>query len=204
MKQFFRYLFVGSLALIPFVVVVQLVFWAHTLSIDLFDYVSSYTNNAVFTLAIISATVMALAIIGSSIEKAGKSLVISIIDNILNRVPAIRNIYGIVKKITELFKPNSKDDKKEVVLVEYPKKDLWVPAYVLSKYDGVLVIFVPTSPNPTSGYTVIVDKSQVKETSYTVAEASQFIVSMGADFVKKEEISNIVKNTIKIKEDIGK
>ncbi|MEA3289479.1 MAG: DUF502 domain-containing protein [Campylobacterota bacterium] len=204
MKQFFRYLFVGSLALIPFVVVVQLVFWVHTLSIDLFDYVSSYTNNAVFTLAIISATVMALAIIGSSIEKAGKSLVISIIDNILNRVPAIRNIYGIVKKITELFKPNSKDDKKEVVLVEYPKKDLWVPAYVLSKYDGVLVIFVPTSPNPTSGYTVIVDKSQVKETSYTVAEASQFIVSMGADFVKKEEISNIVKNTIKIKEDIGK
>jgi uncharacterized membrane protein len=183
-------------------VVVQLVFWAHALSIDLFDYVSSYTNNTVFTIAIISATVIALAIIGSSIERAGKSLVVSIIDNILNRVPAIRNIYGIVKKITELFKPNSKDDKKEVVLVEYPKKDLWVPAYVLSKHEGVLVLFVPTSPNPTSGYTVIVDKSQVKETSYTVAEASQFIVSMGADFVKKEEISKIVKNTIK--EDMGK
>ena len=82
-------------------------------------------------------------------------------------------------------------------MVEYPKDDLWVPAYVLSKYDSVLVLFVPTSPNPTSGYTVIVDKSNVKETTLTVAEASQFIVSMGADFVKKEEISKIVKDTIK-------
>ncbi|MEA3353964.1 MAG: DUF502 domain-containing protein [Campylobacterota bacterium] len=197
MKQFFRYLFVGSLALIPFLVVMQIIFWAQTLSVDLFDYVSSYTNNTIFTLAIITATILALAIIGSSIEKAGKSFVVSIIENILNRLPAIRNIYGIVKKITELFKPNSKDDKKEVVLVEYPKKDLWVPAYVLSKHDGVLVLFVPTSPNPTSGYTVIVDRTKVKQTTYTVAEASQFIVSMGADFVKKEEISNIVKNTLK-------
>ena len=44
--------------------------------------------------------------------------------------------------------------------MEYPKNDLWVPAYVLSKHKNVLVLFVPTSPNPTSGYTVIVDKSQ--------------------------------------------
>lgn len=196
MKQFFRYLFVGALALIPFVVVVQLVFWAKAISVDLFTYVSSYTNNEIFTAVIIISTILMLAIIGSSIEKAGKSFVLTIIENILNRLPAIRTVYGIVKKITELFKPNSKDQKKEVVLVEYPKKDLWVPAYVLSKYDGVLVLFVPTSPNPTSGYTVIVDKSLVKATSYTVAEASQFIVSMGADFVKKEEIAGLVKDSL--------
>lgn len=196
MKQFFRYLFVGSLALIPFVVVLQLIFWAQALSVDLFSYVSSYTNNEVFSALIIAFTIVALAVIGSSIEKAGKSFVVSLIENILNRLPAIRNIYAIVKKITELFKPNSKDDRKEVVLVEYPKVDLWVPAYVLSKYDGVLVLFVPTSPNPTSGYTVIVDKSKVKPTSYTVAEASQFIVSMGADFVKKEEVAKIIKDTL--------
>lgn len=204
MKQFFRYLFVGSLALIPFVVVVQLIFWAQAISIDLFTYVSSYTNNEVFSAVIIVSTILMLAIIGSSLEKAGKSFVISIIENILNRLPAISTIYGIVKKITELFRPNSKDDKKEVVLVEYPKKDLWVPAYVLSKYDGVLVLFVPTSPNPTSGYTVIVDKKFVKATSYTVAEASQFIISMGADFVKKEEISKLVKEALPNKNDKDK
>lgn len=197
MKQFFRYLFVGALALIPFFIVIQLVFWAKRLTIDLFDFVSSYTNSGLYTFAILVFVVLLLALIGSSIEKAGKSFVVSLIDSILNKVPAIGTIYGIIKKITELFKPNSKDEKKEVVLVEYPKKDLWVPAYVLSKHEKVFVLFVPTSPNPTSGYTVIVHKDLVKKTTLTVAEASHFIVSMGADFVKKEEISSIISQTIK-------
>ena len=197
MKQFFRYVFVGALALIPLFVVIQLVFWVQALSIELFDFISSYTNSAMYTLALFIFSTIILAVIGSSIEKAGKSYLISTIDKILDKVPAIRNIYSIVKKITALFTPSSKDDKKEVVLVEYPKDDLWVPAYVLNKYDNVLVLFVPTSPNPTSGYTVIVDKSKVKSTTLSLAQASQFIVSMGADFVKKEEISNIIKQTIK-------
>ena len=72
-----------------------------------------------------------------------------------------------------------------------------MPAYVLSKHNDILVLFVPTSPNPTSGYTVIVHRNKVKSTTLTLTEASQFIVSMGADFVKKEEISNIINNSIK-------
>jgi uncharacterized membrane protein len=197
MKQFFRYIFLGALALIPLLIVVQLIFWVNELSVSLFDFVSSYTNSSTYTIGLFVFIVLMLAFIGSSIEKAGKSLLVSAIDRLLAKVPAIGTIYSIIQKITSLFTPNNKDEKKEVVLVEYPKDDLWVPAYVLSKYDSVLVLFVPTSPNPTSGYTVIVDKSNVKETTLTVAEASQFIVSMGADFVKKEEISKIVKDTIK-------
>jgi uncharacterized membrane protein len=194
MKQFFRYLFVGALALIPLFVVIQLVFWVKALSIDLFEYVSSYTNNTVFTAMIIFLTIIILSLIGSSIEKAGKSYLVNLIDSILEKVPAIGTVYGIVKKITALFKPNSKDEKKEVVLVEYPKEDLWVPAYVLSSYEDSIVLFVPTSPNPTSGYTVITQRTKVKQTTLTVAEASQFIVSMGADFVKKEEINKIIQD----------
>ena len=197
MKQFFRYIFVGTLALIPLLVVVQLVFWVNQFSLDLFDFVSSYTNNSLFTIGIFVFTIVLLAFVGSSIEKAGKSFLISLIDTIFAKVPAIGTIYSIIKKITSLFTLNNKDEKREVVLVEYPKDNLWVPAYVLSKNDTVLVLFVPTSPNPTSGYTVIVDKSKTKKTTLTVAEASQFIVSMGADFVKKEEISKIIKDSIK-------
>jgi len=196
MKQLMRYIFLGALALIPLLVVVQLIFWVNSISKKLFDFVSSYTNSPLYTIGLFILIIIILALIGSSIERAGKSYLVSIIDRLLEKVPAIGTIYSIIKKITELFKPNSKDDKKEVVLVEYPKNDLWVPAYVLSKYENVLVLFVPTSPNPTSGYTVIVDKSKIKETTLTVAEASQFIVSMGSDFVKKEEITQIIKKTI--------
>ena len=201
MKQFFRYIFVGTLALIPLLIVVQLVLWLKGLSFQLFDFVSSFTNSSLFTIVILFITIMILAAVGSSIEKAGKSFFVSVIDRILEKVPAIGTVYSILKKITALFAPNTKDEKQEVVLVEYPKKDLWVPAYVLSKHKNTVVLFVPTSPNPTSGYTVIVDRSLVQPTTLTVAEASQFIVSMGADFVKKEEIDKIVKDTINKKED---
>ena len=197
MKQLIRYIFLGALALIPLLVVVQLIFWINSISKQLFAFVSSYTNSPLYTIGLFILVIIILALVGSSIERAGKSYLVSIIDRLLEKVPAIGTIYSIIKKITELFKPNSKDEKKEVVLVEYPKADLWVPAYVLSKHESVLVLFVPTSPNPTSGYTVIVDKTKVQETTLTVAEASQFIVSMGSDFVKKEEITQIIEKTLK-------
>ena len=200
MGNFFRYLFVGALSLIPLIVVVQLIIFIQDLSVDLFRYISSYTNNTIFSVAIIVFTFIFVAFIGSSIEKAGKSYLVNMIDKILQKVPAIGTVYGIVKKITELFKPSKNDDKKEVVLVEYPKDDLWVPAYVLSKHKDVLVLFVPTSPNPTSGYTVIVHRDKVVSTTLSLTEASQFIVSMGADFIKKEEISAIISDSIKNKE----
>lgn len=197
MKQFFRYIFVGALALIPLFIVIQLLLWVNELSIQLFDFVSSFTNSTVYTFIVFIVTIIILALVGSSIEKAGKSFLISLIDRILAKVPAINTVYSIIKKITALFTPNNKDVKKEVVLVEYPKDDAWVPAYVLNKHDDAYVLFVPTSPNPTSGYTIIIDKSKIKATTLTVGEASQFIVSMGADFIKKEEISQIIKDTIK-------
>jgi len=194
LKQFFKYIFIGTLALIPLIIVIQLLLWVNELSIKLFDFVSFYTNSQLYTIVVITTTVILLAFVGYRIEKAGRSYIILLIDTLLEKVPAVGTVYTIVKKITALFAPNNKDSKKEVVLVEYPKDDTWVPAYVLNKHNGIFILFVPTSPNPTSGYTVIVDKSKVKATTLSVAQASQFIVSMGADFVKKEEIANIIKN----------
>ena len=197
MKQFLKYIFIGTLALIPLFIVIQLILWIHTVSTNLFEFVSSYTNSQTYTIVVIFITILLLLLVGYRIEKAGKSYLISLIDTVLEKVPAIGTVYTIVKKVTALFTPNNKDSKKEVVLVEYPKDDTWVPAYVLNKHDGIFVLFVPTSPNPTSGYTIIIDESKVKKTTLTVGEASQFIISMGADFIKKEEISNIIKKTIK-------
>ena len=193
MPQFIRYIFVGALALVPLFLVIQLLVWINNLSVDMFKFVSTYTNSSLYTAGVFIFTVVILAFIGSSIERAGKSYLISLIDKILAQVPAINNIYSIIKKITALFTPNNKEAKKEVVLVEYPKDECWVPAYELNKYNDILVLFIPTSPNPTSGYTVIIDEQKVIKTSLSVAEASQFIVSMGADFIKKEEISKLIK-----------
>ena len=195
MKKYFRYILVGALALIPLLIVVQLLFWINQLALNLFVFVSSYTDSTAFTVILFILTFIILAIVGSSMEKFGKSVVVSMIDKALIKVPAIGTVYSIIKKITALFTPNQKDEKKDVILVEYPKVGLWVPAYVLNEYKNLLVIFVPTSPNPTSGYTVIVEKSKVKSTSLSVAEASQFIISMGADFIKKDELTKIINDS---------
>jgi uncharacterized membrane protein len=193
MKKLFKYILIGALALIPLFVVIQIIFWVNKFTIELFNFVSSYTNSPLYTVLVFVFTLLILIFIGYTTEKAGKSFIVSTIDKILTKVPAIGDIYSIIKKITALFTPNSKDNKKEVVLVEYPKKDTWVPAYILNQYDSILVLFVPTSPNPTSGYTVMIDEEKVLKTTLTIAEASQFIISMGADFVKKEEITKLIK-----------
>jgi len=84
-------------------------------------------------------------------------------------------------------------------LVEYPKEGLWVPAYLLNRHENICVVFIPTSPNPTSGYTVLVDESLIKKTSLSLQEASSFIISMGADFPQKEAVSMLIQNANEIK-----
>ena len=193
MGSFFRYILIGALALVPLFVVVQIIMWAESIAQDVLEYLFIYTNNTFLSVGILILILLFLAFIGSSIERVGKSLLVHFLDTTLVKIPAIGTIYGIVKKITELFKPNAKSERREVVLVEYPRIGLWVPAYVLNKHEDIRVLFVPTSPNPTSGYAIMVDKSLVKPTTLTISEASQFIVSMGADFIKKEELSVIIK-----------
>jgi len=195
MKQLLKYLFVGIISLVPLFVVIQFILWFKSITIEIFDFISNYTNNSFYTSIFVFLSLFILILIGYNIEKAGKSLIISVIDTILEKVPAISTIYAVVKKITDLFSSNKKNNKKEVVLVEYPKKNMWVPAYILSDYKDVVVLFIPTSPNPTSGYTVIVDRKEIRCTTLTIAEASQFIISMGADFVKKEEIAQIINKS---------
>jgi uncharacterized membrane protein len=116
------------------------------------------------------------------------------IDSTFERIPAVRSVYSISKKMAAMFSGGDENAKKEVVLVEYPKEDVWVPAYLLNRYESICVLFIPTSPNPTSGYTVIVDEKLTKKTTMTLQEASSFIISMGADFPKREEIAGLIQN----------
>lgn len=189
MRDWGRFLLIGTLSVVPLLVVVQVVMWVQSLSLSFFDFLSSYTNSSLYTGFIILFSLAFLVLLGYFIEKSGRFFVLSWIEYALEKIPAIRTIYSVSKKITEMFMQNGDGSRKEVVLVEYPKDNVWVPAYVLNKHADTLVLFVPTSPNPTSGYTVIVARSLIIPTTLTIEEASTFIVSMGADYVKKEEIA---------------
>jgi len=86
-----------------------------------------------------------------------------------------------------MFSSHEQTMAKEVVYVEYPKEGVWVPAYVTNRHDDKYILFVPTSPNPTSGFTVIVDKSKLVKSDMDIEEATSFIVSVGVDYNKASE-----------------
>ena len=193
-KQLIRYIFVGALSLFPLVLVLIVVNFLKELGISAYFSLHRYTDSFGITVGLMITVVLLFAMLGYTIEKYGKSIIISSIDRVFDYVPAIRTIYAVSKKVANMLSGNEEGGKKEVVLVEYPKSDVWVPAYLLNRHNGICVLFVPTSPNPTSGYTVIVKESLVVPTSLSLEEASSFIISMGADFVKREELSRLINS----------
>lgn len=188
-----RYIFVGALSLFPLILVIIVVNYLKNLGVSAYLSLHDYTNSFGVTLALMAGVIAIFAVLGFSIEKYGRSIFVSMIDSTFEKIPAIRSVYSVSKKLAAMLSGGEDGTKKEVVLVEYPKEGLWVPAYLLNRHENICVLFIPTSPNPTSGYTVLVDETKIKKTTLTLQEASSFIISMGADFPQKENVSALIQ-----------
>ncbi|OYZ65752.1 MAG: hypothetical protein B7Y17_02805 [Sulfuricurvum sp. 24-42-5] len=191
-KLLLRYIFVGALSLLPLIMVLTVVNYLEGLGVSAYLSLHDYTHSFEITIALMAAVVGLFAVLGYSIEKYGRSVFVAVIDSTFEKIPAIRSVYSVSKKLASMLSGGEDGTKKEVVLVEYPKENLWVPAYLLNRHDHICVLFIPTSPNPTSGYTVLVDEKLTLKTTMTLQEASSFIISMGADFPRKEEIARLI------------
>ena len=132
--------------------------------------------------------VLIITIIGwISLSFIGKRL-FNLFETILNKIPIIRTIYSAVEQLIETF-TSSKSDKKTVVLVEYPRKGVYAVGFATKENTGeirkkagkeLLNVFVPTTPNPTSGFLLMFPKDEVIFLDLTFEEASKFIVSAGS------------------------
>jgi len=114
--------------------------------------------------------------------------VIRLGEAILNRMPVVRSIYGATKQILETVISTQSDAFREVVLVEYPRKELWVIGFVTGNTKGEVAgriptsmvnVFVPTTPNPTSGFLLFCPRKDVIFLKMTVEEAVKLVVSGG-------------------------
>ena len=123
--------------------------------------------------------------------KQDKAYLIYFLEKFINRIPLLGTIYRVSKKILALFRGDDETRLREVVYIEYPKDGLWVPAYVTNRVGEKLVLYVPTSPNPTSGFTIIVHESKVVHSLMSIEEASSFIISLGVDLPKPEETARL-------------
>ena len=123
---------------------------------------------------------------GLSLSFLGKRI-LKLIDDLFKRIPFLRTVYSAIVQMTETF--SKKDDgKKSVVLIEYPRKGVWAVGFATRENNGEMAkktnkklinVFVPTTPNPTSGFLLMFPIDEVIYLDMTFEEASKFIVSAG-------------------------
>ena len=132
-------------------------------------------------------SIIFITVIGSlSLSFIGKKI-LQLVNETLKRIPILRTIYSAIGQMTESLAPR-KGNKKSVVLVEYPRKGSWAVGFATKDNKGeiskktsteLVNVFVPTTPNPTSGFLLMFPKKEIIYLDMTFEEASKFIVSAG-------------------------
>ncbi len=147
---------------------------------------NSYLSFSIPGLEILLTVIFITIIGGLSLSFLGKKF-LQIIDDLFKRIPILRTIYSALGQMTESF-TNQGGEKKSVVLVEYPRKGSWAVGFATKENQGeikdktkkeLMNVFVPTTPNPTSGFLLMFEKNDVIYLDMTFEEASKFIVSAG-------------------------
>ncbi|MEO1472699.1 MAG: DUF502 domain-containing protein [Pseudomonadota bacterium] len=145
---------------------------------------------AVILLTLIGA--VGANLIGRSMIKAG--------DRFLETVPFVSNVYSLFKQLFETIASSQQQSFRDMVLVEYPKRGTWCIGFVTASVkgevkeklgDGMMGVFVPTTPNPTSGFYMFVPKDEVIDLDMSVEEGAKMIVSVGMvvpDHVTPEQL----------------
>ena len=147
---------------------------------------NNYLPFAIPGIEIIISLVFITVVGGLSLSFLGKKI-LKLIDDLFKRIPLLRTIYSAISQMTETFSKKD-NDKKSVVLVEYPRKGVWAVGFatrentteMAKKTNQKLInVFVPTTPNPTSGFLLMFPSDEVIYLNMTFEEASKFIVSAG-------------------------
>tara|TARA_A100001015_G_scaffold276375_1_gene334519 strand:- start:953 stop:1570 length:618 start_codon:yes stop_codon:yes gene_type:complete len=147
---------------------------------------NSYLPYAIPGIEILISIIFITIVGGLSLSFLGKRI-LKIIDDLFKRIPFLRTIYSAILQMTETFS-NKDNEKKSVVLVEYPRKGVWAVGFATKENKGQMAkktnkelinVFVPTTPNPTSGFLLMFSVDEVIHLDMTFEEASKFIVSAG-------------------------
>ena len=147
---------------------------------------NNYLPFSIPGLEILLSVIFITIVGGISLSFFGKKI-LNLINDLFKRIPILRTIYSAIGQMTESFTTKS-DNKKSVVLIEYPKKGSWAVGFATKENKGeiskktnkdLVNVFVPTTPNPTSGFLLMFPKDEVIYLDMTFEEASKFIVSAG-------------------------
>ena len=184
-----NYFITGIVVLVPIGITLYLTKFLISISSNLIPHdlnPNNYLPFAIPGLEILLSIIFITLIGGLSLSFIGKK-VLQVFNDLLKKIPILRTIYSAIGQMTETLAPK-KGSKKSVVLIEYPRKGSWAVGFatkenkgeIAKKTDTELVnVFVPTTPNPTSGFLLMFPKNEIKYLDMSFEEASKFIVSAG-------------------------
>ena len=184
-----NYFIAGIVAIIPIGITLYLTMFIIDVSSKLIPNEINPNNYLPFSipgLEIFLSIIIITFIGGLSVSFVGKKI-LQFINDLFKKIPFLRTIYSAINQMTESF-TNKDKDKKSVVLVEYPRKGSWAVGFATKDNEGeiskktnsdLVNVFVPTTPNPTSGFLLMFPKKEIIYLDMTFEEASKFIVSAG-------------------------
>jgi uncharacterized membrane protein len=126
--------------------------------------------------------------------------VVALWEKVLNKIPGFRNVYNVLKKVSDTVFNTSTESFRKAFLIQYPSNGIWVIAFQSGDYRGeaksiigeeIMNLFVPTTPNPTSGFFVMMAKKDAFELDMSVEEAFKLVISAGV----------VTPNSVKIKDE---
>jgi uncharacterized membrane protein len=187
--KFRNYFITGAVVLIPIGITAYLTLFIIKISSKILPKELNPNNYLPYDIpgVEIIISILLITFIGwLSLSFIGKRL-LKIFEDILKKIPILRTIYSAITQMTETF-TKSKGKKKNVVLVEYPRKGSWAVGFATKKNSGEITnkakkklinVFIPTTPNPTSGFLLMFPQDEVIYLDMSFEEASRFIVSAG-------------------------
>lgn len=183
------YFFTGVVVLIPIGITLYLTKFIIQISSKIVPEEINPNNYLPFSipgLEILISIIVITLVGGLSFSFIGKKL-LQLINDLFKRIPILRTIYSAITQMTETF-TNKDDSKRSVVLVEYPRKGTWAVGFATKKNEteisskinkNLINVFLPTTPNPTSGFLLMFPEEEIVYLDMTFEEASKFIVSAG-------------------------
>jgi len=191
-----NYFITGVLVLIPIGVTVYLTLFFIKIFAKILPQEinpNNYLPYSVPGLEIIISIIVITVIGWLSLSFLGKKLV-KLVNDIFKRIPFLRTVYSAIGQMTQSFAQSRKSKKKSVVLVEYPRKGSWAVGFATQENTGEIAsktnkdlvnVFVPTTPNPTSGFLIMFPKDEIIYLDMSFEDASKFIVSAGTSNPKE-------------------
>jgi uncharacterized membrane protein len=186
-----KYMLTGVLVLVPLMVTLYIMF-------AVFQFTDGFLGVAVSRaigyripgVGLILTALVCVAVGMIAQNYFGRRL-ISGIENSLERIPVVRSVYNGIKQVADVFIQNNRGEFKRVVMLEYPKEDCWVLGFVtadfyvnpknteMEKKIPLVTVFVPTTPNPTSGFLLIIEESRIIDTHMDIEDAMKIVISGG-------------------------